>query len=89
MLKRTRIEVICVNRRVVLRSVSDAQNGSNKSDIDLLLSVLGEIAPPAELRHEMNEGDGEIIRSRQQPLRLRLSLIRRFFSQRFKTKRSS
>lgn len=88
-LKRTRIEVISVNRRVVSRSSSDAQEGFDDTDIAALLEPLGDsVSAVEELRHEMIEGETEILRPPFQPLRLRLSRVREWFSHRFKTKRS-
>lgn len=89
-MKRTKIEVIRVNRRVVSRSGIDEQDGPGNTDIDVLLSALKDIVSPAEeLRHEMNEGGVEILRPHFQPLRLRLLRMRECFSHRYKTKRSN
>lgn len=89
-MKRTKIEVIRVNRRIVSISSSDTPEDSVNTDIDVLLSALSDIVSPAEeLRHEMNEGEVEVVRPPFQPLRLRLSRMRECFSHRYKTKRSN
>ena len=82
-MKRTRIEVISVKRRVVSRSGSDTQDGD--TDIDVLLSALGDIvSPDEELRHEINEAGAEFLDAPFQPLRLRLSRLREYCSHIFK-----
>jgi len=86
-LKGTRIEVIRVRCRRVSRSGSDAQDCRDNTDINVLLSALGDIVCPAEeLRHETKDG-GAIIRPPFPPLRPRLSRMREWFSHRFKTKK--
>lgn len=89
-LKRTRIEVISVKCRVVSSSESEAQHDRDHTDIDVLLSALGDLVSPAdELRHKMNEGGAEILRAPFRPQKLRLSRMREYFSHIFKTKRSN
>lgn len=89
-MKRTKIEVIRVNRRIVSTSSSDAPEDSANTDIDILLNALTEIVSPAEeSRYEIDEGGVEILRPHSQPLRLRLSRMRECFSHRYKTIRSN
>ena len=88
-MKRTRIEVISVRCRVVSISESASQHERDHTDIDVLLSALGDIVSPAdELRNEINEGGAEFLEAPFQPLRLRLSRMRECFSHIFK-KRSN
>ena len=89
-MKRTRIEVISVNRRVVTRSSSNAQDGCDGTDLEFLLEALGDpVSASEELRNEMIEGEVEIFRPPFQPLRLRLSRVRERLSDKFKTRRSN
>ena len=86
-MKRTKIEVIRVNRRVVSTSNSDPPEGPDNTDFDALLSSLGFLASPdEELRHEIDVGGVETLRPQLQYLRLRLSRMRKCFSHRFKPK---
>lgn len=88
-MKRTRIEVISVKCRVVSSSESEAQHDRDHTDIEVLLSALGDIVSPAdEVRHEINEGVAEFLDAPFQPLRPRLSRMRECFSHIFK-KRSN
>ena len=60
-LKKTRIEVISVRCRVVSSSESEPRRRDH-TDIDVLLSALGDIVSPAEqLGNEINEGGVEIL----------------------------